>query len=89
MSSIYHIIRIRKTRFFYFITKFISEFQIGKFLFQCNAGKEKGIPVITIFRYLFCLLFSDRSDYMQRKTKTFEERILKKHPLSFSEQHEN
>ncbi|MFR5337254.1 MAG: transposase, partial [Blautia producta] len=46
-------------------------------LFQCNAGKEKGIPVMTIFRYLLCLLFSDRSHYMQRKTKTFEEGFSK------------
>ena len=28
-----------------FVTKFMKEFQIGKLLFQCNAGKVKGIPV--------------------------------------------
>ena len=44
-----------------FVTNFIAEFHIGKLLFKCNAGKEKGIPVMDIFRYLFCLLFSDRS----------------------------
>lgn len=32
---------------------------------------------MTIFRYLLCLLFSGRSDYMQRKTKTFEEGFSK------------
>jgi len=55
-----------------FATKFIKEFRISKLLFQCNAGKEKGIPVMDIFRYLLCLIFSDRSIYMQRKTGTFE-----------------
>ena len=54
-----------------FVTNFIAEFHIGKLLFKSNAGKEKGIPVMDIFRYLFCLLFSDRSMYMQRKTGIF------------------
>ncbi len=55
-----------------FATKFMKRFHIGRFLFQCNAGKEKGIPVMDIFRYLFCMMFSDRSIYMQMKTGTFE-----------------
>ena len=38
-----------------FVTKFFKEFQVGKLLFKCNAGKEKGVPVMDIFRYLFCL----------------------------------
>jgi hypothetical protein len=50
------------------VTNFMNQFQIGKLLFKCNAGKAKGIPVIEVFRYLFCLIFSDRSMYMQRKT---------------------
>ena len=44
-----------------FVTKFMKEFQIGKLLFLCNEGKLKGIPVVNVFRYLFCLIFSDRS----------------------------
>ena len=55
-----------------FVTKFMKEFQIGKLLFLCNAGKLKGIPVVDVFRYLFCLIFSDRSMYMQQKTGVFE-----------------
>ena len=55
-----------------FVTNFMKEFQIGKLLFQCNAGKLKGIPVMDVFRYLFCLIFSDRSMYMQQKTGVFE-----------------
>ena len=56
-----------------FATKFISRFHVGRLLFKCNAGKEKGIPVMDIFRYLLCLIFSDRSMYMQMKTSTFQE----------------
>ncbi len=54
------------------VTNFMKEFQIGQLLFKCNAGKVKGIPVIEVFRYLFCLIFSDRSMYMQRKTGIFD-----------------
>ena len=50
----------------------MKDFQIGKVLFQCNAGKLKGVPVVYVFRYLFCLIFSDRSMYMQQKTGVFE-----------------
>lgn len=55
-----------------FATRFMKRFHLGRLLFKCNAGKEKGIPVMDIFRYLFCMMFSDRSIYMQMKTGTFE-----------------
>ena len=61
-----------KNEIFDSVTKFLKEFQVGKLLFQCNAAKMKGIPVMDIFRYLLCLIFSDRSMYMQIKTGTFE-----------------
>ena len=60
-----------------FVTKFFSEFHISRLLFKCNAGKEKGIPVMDIFRYLLCLIFADRSMYMQMKTNTFQELFSK------------
>ncbi len=53
-------------------TDFFGEFRVRKLFFQCNAGKLKGVPVMDIFRYLFCLIFSDRSMYMQRKTGAFD-----------------
>ena len=56
-----------------FATNFIKRFHIGRLLFKCNAGKEK----MDIFRYLFCMMFSDRSTYMQMKTGTFEESFSK------------
>lgn len=54
------------------VTKFMKDFQIEQLLFKCNARKAKEIPVIEVSRYLFCLVFSDRSMYMQRKTGTFD-----------------
>ena len=54
------------------VINFMTQFQIGKLLFKCNAGKAKGVPVIEVFRYLFCLIFSDRSMYMQWKTGIFD-----------------
>ena len=53
-----------------FTFKFMKRFYHGILLFKCNAGKEKGIPVMGIFCYLFCMMFSDRSLYMQTKTGT-------------------
>ena len=66
-----------------FATKFMKRFHIGRFLFQCNAGKEKGIPVMDIFRYLFCMMFSDRSIYMQMMTGTFGGEFSKNTIYSF------
>ena len=60
-----------------FVANFMKDFQVGRLLFKCNAGKEKGIPVMDIFRYLLCLMFADRSMYMQMKTDTFQERFSK------------
>ena len=60
-----------------FVTNFMKKFSVGKLLFKCNAGKEKGIPVMDIFRYLFCMMFSDRSIYMQMKTGTFNAQFSK------------
>ena len=60
-----------------FATKFMKRFYLGKLLFKCNAGKEKGIPVMDVFCFLFCMMFSDRSFYMQMKTGTFGEGFSK------------
>ena len=55
------------------ISKFLSNYEIGKLLRKCGAGKEKGIAIVQIFRYLLCLMFSDRSMYMQIATDRFQE----------------
>lgn len=46
------------------IKVFFKRFHIGEILRKCNAYKERGIPVIAIFIYLFSLVFRNRSMYM-------------------------
>ncbi len=55
------------------ISNFLKQYGIGKLLLKCGAGKEKGICIAAIFRYLLCLMFSDRSMYMQIATGRFAE----------------
>lgn len=59
------------------ISFFFSKFRIGNLLRKCNAQKEKGIPVIDIFKYKLCNVFSDRSMYMQQKTGSYKEAFSK------------
>ena len=59
------------------ISSFFSKFCIGKLLRKCNAQKEKGVPVLDIFKYKLCNVFSDRSMYMQKKTGSFRESFSK------------
>lgn len=59
------------------ISSFFSIFGIGNLLRMCNAQKEKGIPVIDIFKYKRCNVFSDRSMYIQQKTGSFREAFSK------------
>ena len=59
------------------ISSFFHTFGIGKLLRQCNAQKEKGVPVLDIFKYKLCNVFSDRSMYMQQKTGSFREAFSK------------
>ena len=56
---------------------FFRIFGIGKLLRKCNAQKEKGVPVLDIFKYKLCNVFSDRSMYMQQKTGSFREAFSK------------
>ena len=59
------------------ISCFFHTFAIGKLLRKCNAQKEKGVPVLDIFKYKLCNVFSDRSMYMQQKTGSFRESFSK------------
>lgn len=51
------------------ITQFFQRFHIGELLRKCNAYKELGIPVMTIFLYLFQLAFRNRSMYMDMQSE--------------------
>ena len=59
------------------ISNFFSQYNIGKLLLKCGAGKEKGICIVAIFKYLMSLMFSDRSMYMQIATGRFSENYSK------------
>ena len=59
------------------ISSFFVTFKIGNLLHKCNARKEKGVPVIDIFKYKLCNVFSGRSMYMQQRTGSFKENFSK------------
>ena len=59
------------------ISSFFSTFKLGELLRKCNAQKEKGVPVIQIFKYKMCNIFADRSMYMKQKTGSFKENFSK------------
>ena len=46
------------------IKRFFARFHVSSALKASNAYKQKGIPVIEVFQYLFLLIFSNRSMYM-------------------------
>ena len=46
------------------IRRFFTRFHVSSALKAANAYKKKGIPVSEIFQYLFLLIFSNRSMYM-------------------------
>lgn len=59
------------------ISSFFCTFGVGNLLRKCNAQKEKGVPILDIFKYKLCNVFSDRSMYMQLKTGSFRESFSK------------
>ena len=59
------------------ISSFFKTFKIGDLLRKCNACKQKGVPVLDIFKYKLCNVFSDRSMYMQMKTNSYHESFSK------------
>jgi len=46
------------------IKSFFKKYRISAALRLSNAYKSKGIPVISILEYLFCMIFTNRSMYM-------------------------
>lgn len=59
------------------LKKFFASYEVAALLRQCRGEKQKGVPALEIFRYLLCLVFSDRSMYMQIVTKQFAENFCK------------
>ena len=50
------------------IRRFFTRFRLSSALKSVNAYKKKGIPVTEIFQYLFLLIFSNRTMYMDLLT---------------------
>ena len=50
------------------IRRFFTRFHVVSALKAANAYKKKGTPVSEIFQYLFLLIFSNRSMYMNLLT---------------------
>lgn len=59
------------------IEKFLSTFHVGNLLRKCNASKEKGVPVMKIFRYMIGNVFNARSMYMQIRTDSYRAEFSK------------
>ena len=59
------------------IKRFFTRFHVSSALKASNAYKKKGVPVMEIFQYLFLLIFSNRSMYMNLITCAAR-RIMKK-----------
>ena len=59
------------------LKKFFDDYKLAGLLKTCHAEKQKGHPALDIFRYLLCLVFCDRSMYMQVHTGRLNENFGK------------
>lgn len=59
------------------LKKFYADYGVAGLLRACRGEKQKGISAFRIFQYLLCLVFSDRSMYMQFVTGRFTEGYCK------------
>jgi len=55
------------------LKKFFADYKVSDLLKACRAEKQKGHSAFEIFRYLLCLVFCDRSMYMQIVTGRYSE----------------
>ncbi len=55
------------------LKKFFTDYKVRDLLKACRAEKQKGHSAFKIFRYLLCLVFCDRSMYMQIMTGQYSE----------------
>ncbi len=59
------------------LQRFYSDYRIAALVSACRGEKQKGISAFRVFQYLLCLVFSDRSMYMQLVTGRFAETFSK------------
>ena len=51
------------------IQNFFRRYQISGILKKCNAYKEQGFSVVTLVQYLFCLVFRNRSMFLDMQSE--------------------
>ena len=51
------------------IQKFFRRYQISSILRKCNAYKEQGFSVVALVNYLFCLVFRNRSMFLDMQSE--------------------
>ena len=51
------------------IQKFFRRYQISSILKKCNAYKEQGFSVVVLVQYLFCLVFRNRSMFLDMQSE--------------------
>ena len=51
------------------IQKFFRRYQISGILKKCKAYKEQGFSVVTLIQYLFCLVFRNRSMFLDMQSE--------------------
>lgn len=59
------------------LKKFFTDYKVRDLLKACRAEKQKGHSAFEIFRYLLCLVFCNRSMYMQLMTGRYSEAFSK------------
>ena len=59
------------------LKKFFADYQVNALLRTCRGEKQKRHSAFSILRYLLCLIFSDRSMYMQMATGRYQEEFSK------------
>ena len=59
------------------LKKFYADYGVAGLLRACRGEKQKGVSAFKLFQYLLCLIFSDRSMYMQFVTGRFTETFCK------------
>ena len=55
------------------LKQFFTEYKVRELLKTCRGEKQKGHSAFEIFRYLLCLVFCDRSMYMQMVTGRYSQ----------------
>lgn len=57
--------------------RFAKKFRVGSLLRRCNAGKQKGIPVVRVFLAVLAVVFSGCSMYLNQRLGKWTERMSK------------